>query len=194
MNRCAYTNTPFDLTGRAALVTGGSRGLGRAMAFILAPAGAAVAICGRTASTLENTAREMAQETGARVEGFVADVGKRPEAERLAREVSARFGHVDILVSNAGWNVPQPIDAVRDADWDGLVELNVTSSMVLTRALAPAMMQRRWGRIIYTSSVMAFGSTPDRVRSPACRGSYSMTWSVPPKRSPLRYISLPPRS
>lgn len=76
----------------------------------------------------------------------MADVGRRPDAERLAREAAERLGHVDILVSNAGWNVPQPVDAVRDADWDALIELNVTSAMVLTRALAPAMKERRWGQ------------------------------------------------
>ena len=70
---------------------------------------------------------------------------------------------MDILFSNAGWNVPQAAEAIRDEDWDALMELNVTSSMVLTRALAPGMMQRQWGRIIYTSSILAFGSTPERV-------------------------------
>jgi NAD(P)-dependent dehydrogenase (short-subunit alcohol dehydrogenase family) len=156
-------NTPFDLTGRSALVTGGSRGLGRAMASILAQAGAEVAICSRTESEIQAAARDLAQETGARVEPLVADVGQRPEAERLAREAVARLGKVDILISNAGWNIPQPIEAIRDADWDALVELNVTSAMVLTRALAPAMMERRWGRVIYISSIMALASTAERV-------------------------------
>lgn len=163
MSRSKYAGTPFDLTGRAALVTGGSRGLGHAMAALLAEAGADVVICGRTPATLEAAARRLADQTGARVEGIAADVGRRPEAERLAREAMERLGRVDILVSNAGWNIPQPIESIRDADWDALMELNVTSSMVLTRAVAPGMMERGWGRVIYTSSVMAFGSTPDRV-------------------------------
>jgi NAD(P)-dependent dehydrogenase (short-subunit alcohol dehydrogenase family) len=158
-----YKHTPFDLAGRSALVTGGSRGLGREMARILAQAGAEVAICSRTESEINAAARQLAQETGARIEPLVADVGKRPEAERLARETVARLGKVDILISNAGWNIPQPIEAIRDEDWDALLELNVTSSMVLTRALAPAMKERRWGRVIYISSIMALGSTADRV-------------------------------
>ena len=158
-----YENTPFSLKGRSALVTGGSRGLGKEMARILAQAGAEVAICGRTESTAVDSARAMSQETGGRVEALVADVGKRPEAERLAREAVERLGKVDILISNAGWNIPQPADAIRDEDWDALLELNLTSSMVLTRALAPGMRERRWGRIIYTSSIMALASTPDRV-------------------------------
>lgn len=157
-----YEDTPFCLKGRSALVTGGSRGLGREMAKILAQAGAEVAICSRTPAGVEAAAKELSAETGARVEGFVADVGRRADTERLAREAVARMGKIDILFSNAGWNVPQAADAIRDEDWDALVELNVTSSMVLTRALAPGMMGRGWGRIIYTSSIMAFVSTPER--------------------------------
>jgi NAD(P)-dependent dehydrogenase (short-subunit alcohol dehydrogenase family) len=161
MNR--YLNTPFDLTGRTALVTGGSRGLGREMARILAQAGAQVAICSRTRSEIETAAAELAAETGARIEPLVADVGRRPEAERLASDATSRLGKVDILISNAGWNIPQPAEKIRDEDWDALMELNVTSSMVLTRALAPGMMAKRWGRIVYISSIMAFASTADRV-------------------------------
>ena len=158
-----FKNTPFDLSGRSALVTGAGRGLGKEMARLLAQAGAELAICSRTASQIKASAEELAHESGVRVEAFVADVGKRPEAERLAREAMARLGKIDILVSNAGWNIPQPVESIRDEDWDGLVELNVTSSMVLTRSLAPAMKERNWGRIIYISSVMAFASTGDRV-------------------------------
>jgi NAD(P)-dependent dehydrogenase (short-subunit alcohol dehydrogenase family) len=158
-----YENTPFHLKGRSVLVTGGTRGLGKEMARILAQAGAEVAICGRNEAQAHASAAELASETGVRVEALAADVGKRPEAERLAREAVARLGKVDILISNAGWNVPQPADAIRDADWDALLELNVTSSMVLTRALAPGMKERRWGRIVYTSSIMALASTGDRV-------------------------------
>ncbi len=159
----SYKNTCFDLSGRSALVTGGGRGLGKEMARLLAQAGAEVAICSRTESQLKATAQELAGATGARVEALVADVGKRADTERLAREAAARMGKIDILISNAGWNIPQPVESIRDQDWDALVELNLTSSMVLTRALSPGMMQRNWGRIIYISSVMALASTPDRV-------------------------------
>jgi NAD(P)-dependent dehydrogenase (short-subunit alcohol dehydrogenase family) len=163
MNAAPYRNTPFDLSGRSALVTGGSRGLGKEMARLLARAGADVAICSRTEAQIVATARELSAETGARVEPLVADVGRRPDTERLAREAVARLGKVDILISNAGWNIPQPVEAIRDEDWDALLELNVTSSMVLTRALAPPMQERRWGRVIYISSIMALASTGDRV-------------------------------
>src|SRR5216684_8060512 len=106
----SFKGTPFDLSGRSALVTGASRGLGKEMARLLAKAGAEVAICSRTKSQIVETAHELAQETGVRVEPLVADVGKRPEAERLAREALARLDKIDILISNAGWNIPQPVD------------------------------------------------------------------------------------
>lgn len=158
-----YQNTPFDLRGRSALVTGGSRGLGRHIAHILAQAGADLFICGRTESSLNQAATAIHKETGQRVEYTVADVGQRPQTEHLARLAVERLGKIDILVSNAGWNIPQPVDRIRDDDWDSLLELNVTSSMVLTRALAPEMIARQWGRIIYISSILAFTSTAERV-------------------------------
>jgi NAD(P)-dependent dehydrogenase (short-subunit alcohol dehydrogenase family) len=166
-----YQATPFDLTGRTALVTGGGRGLGKEMARLLAKAGAAVAICSRTEAQLRDTAEQVAAEAGVRVEPLVADVSQRADAERLARAAEERLGKVDILISNAGYNVPQPIDVIRDADWDHLLELNLTSSMVLTRALVPGMKQRRWGRLIYTSSILAFASTGDRVAYSATKAA-----------------------
>lgn len=171
MASAAYRHTPFDLSGRTALVTGGGRGLGKEMARILARAGADLVLCSRTESQLTDTARQLAGETGVRVEPVVADMGHRPDTERLAREAIDRLGKIDILVSNAGWNIPQAIEAIRDPDWDALLELNLTSSMVLTRALAPGMKQRHWGRILYISSIMGFASTPDRVAYSASKAA-----------------------
>jgi NAD(P)-dependent dehydrogenase (short-subunit alcohol dehydrogenase family) len=158
-----YRGTPFDLSGRSALVTGGGRGLGKEMARILARAGAEVLICSRTEAQLRDTAAELAQDSGGRVEWLVADTAKRADADRLAAEAVKRLGKVDILISNAGHNIPQAVDKIRDEDWDYLLELNLSSSMALTRAVSPGMKERKWGRVIYISSVMAFASTPDRV-------------------------------
>ena len=164
--------TIFDLSGRSALVTGGSRGLGKAMARIFAEAGAEVMICGRTDAQLKQTSREIADATGGRVEYEVADMGVRDDVGRLARATERRLGKVDILVNNAGWNILSPIDEIKDEDWDYLLQLNVTSTMALTRALAPGMKDRRWGRIIYISSILALTST-------ATRNAYSATKSRP---------------
>lgn len=158
-----YEETPFDLRGRSVLITGGTRGLGLEMARVCAQAGAEVAICGRDGAQAETSARDLSEATGSRVVPLVADIGNRPEAEGLAQEALSVLGKVDILFSNAGWNIPQPVEEIEDEDWDQLLELNISASMVLTRALAPGMKERGWGRVVYTSSVMALASTPDRV-------------------------------
>lgn len=129
----------FDLSGRSALITGGSKGIGRAIATLFAQAGAEVMISSRHEDTLAAAASDIHQHTGARVEHLVADMNRRQEAVRLADAAVKTLGKVDILVNNAGNNVVQQIDEIRDADWDRLVEMNLTSCMVLTRALVPGM-------------------------------------------------------
>jgi NAD(P)-dependent dehydrogenase (short-subunit alcohol dehydrogenase family) len=152
----------FNLSGRVALVTGGSRGLGKAMAQIFAQAGADVFLSSRHENELAPTAAQIAQESGVRAEYLVADMTHRGDVRRLAETAVARLGKVDILVNNAGGNRPQPIDEVTDEVWDELVELNLTSCMALTRALAPGMKERRWGRVIHISSIMGLASTAGR--------------------------------
>ncbi|MDW8078713.1 MAG: SDR family NAD(P)-dependent oxidoreductase [Thermoguttaceae bacterium] len=161
----------FDLSGRVALVTGGSRGIGRAIAGGLADAGADLFICARKEETLRQAAQEISAQTGRRVEWVVADVSSRQEAQRVAATALERFGRVDILVNNAGWNIPQAIDEIRDEDWDYLVELNLTSVMALTRALVPQMKARQWGRIIHISSIMGLASTAKRNAYSATKGA-----------------------
>ena len=155
-------NTIFDRTGRTALVTGGSKGIGNAIARGFANAGADLFLCSRTEEPLAATADAIRQQTQVRVEYVVADMANREDVDRVANEAAARLGKVDILVNNAGWNVPQAIDEIRDEDWEYLVELNLTSVMRLTRAMVPGMKQRGWGRVIHISSIMALGSTPAR--------------------------------
>ena len=154
--------TIFDLTGRSALVTGGSKGIGRAIATIFAQAGAEVMLAARHENELQATAEEIRRATRARVEYAVADMARRSDIATLAKHATATLGKVDILVNNAGANLPQAIDSIRDEDWDRLVELNLTSCMALSRAIAPGMKERRWGRIIHMSSIMGLGSTPTR--------------------------------
>ena len=155
-------DTIFDLTGRTALVTGGSKGIGNAIARGFANAGANLFLCSRTEESLAATADAIRQQTQVRVEHVVADMANREDVDRVANEAVARLGKVDILVNNAGWNVPQAIDEIRDEDWEYIIELNLTSVMRLTRAMVPGMKQRGWGRVIHISSIMGLGSTPAR--------------------------------
>jgi NAD(P)-dependent dehydrogenase (short-subunit alcohol dehydrogenase family) len=158
----AFRETIFDLTGRSALITGGSRGIGKAIAMGFAQAGAELFLCSRKEDEIRAAADEIRSQTGVRVEYVAADMAKREDVRRLADLAVERLGKVDIVVNNAGWNVPQPIDAIRDEDWDYLVELNLTSCMALTRVVAPGMKERRWGRVIHISSIMGLASTPGR--------------------------------
>jgi len=158
----------FNLQGRSALVTGGSRGLGKAMARGFAEAGADVFITSRHEEELRAAADEIRRGLEVKVEYAVVDMLDRKAVAKLADDATARLGKIDILVNNAGGNNPQPIDAIIDADWDRLVELNLNSVMVLTRAVVPQMKQRRWGRIIHISSIMGLASKDGR-------NSYSAT-------------------
>src|SRR5438270_13482153 len=102
----------LDLAGKVGLVTGGSKGLGKAMASGLAQAGADVVIASRHANDLRKTVDEIVEGTGQRGEFIVADMGSRPQVAELARAALERMGRVDILVNNAGTNIPQAIEAV----------------------------------------------------------------------------------
>ncbi|MCF6312690.1 MAG: SDR family oxidoreductase [Verrucomicrobiales bacterium] len=152
----------FNLDGRVALVTGGSKGLGKAMARGFAEAGADVMIASRSEDELKAAAVEIGEGLDVKVEWMVTDMGDREASDRLAAETILRLGKVDIVVNNAGSNTPQPIDQIIDEDWDRIVELNLTSCMRLTRAVLPGMIERKWGRVIHISSVLGLGSKPAR--------------------------------
>jgi NAD(P)-dependent dehydrogenase (short-subunit alcohol dehydrogenase family) len=152
----------FHLKGKVALITGGSKGLGKAMARGLAEAGADIIISSRHEDELRAALEEILGGLGRRGCYIVADMSRREDVSRLAKTALDRMGRVDILVNNAGSNKPQAIDQIRDEDWDTVLELNLTSIMALTRALVPQMKARRWGRIIHISSVMAFTSKEGR--------------------------------
>jgi NAD(P)-dependent dehydrogenase (short-subunit alcohol dehydrogenase family) len=146
----------FRLDGKVALVTGGSKGLGKAMARGLAEAGADIVISSRHENELRPALEEILKGTGRKGHYIVADMGKRTDVEKLGKKALELMGRVDILINNAGTNEPQAIDAITDETWDRLIEINLSSVMALTRALVPQMKARRWGRIVHISSVMGF--------------------------------------
>jgi NAD(P)-dependent dehydrogenase (short-subunit alcohol dehydrogenase family) len=152
----------FNLTGKVALVTGGSKGLGQAMARGLAEAGADVIISSRHEHELRTALDDILRGTGRRGRFVVADMSRRADVQALARTALEQMGRVDILVNNAGTNIPQAIDQISDETWDQVLAINLHSVMALTRALVPQMRARRWGRVIHISSVMAFMSKQGR--------------------------------
>jgi NAD(P)-dependent dehydrogenase (short-subunit alcohol dehydrogenase family) len=152
----------FNLTGKVALITGGSKGLGKAMARGLAEAGADIVISSRHEGELQSALAEILKGTDRKGAYFVSDVSKRDDTKKLAALALEKMGKVDILINNAGTNVPQAVDAITDAEWDRIMEINLNSVMVLTRALVPQMKPRKWGRVIHISSIMALVSNNGR--------------------------------
>jgi NAD(P)-dependent dehydrogenase (short-subunit alcohol dehydrogenase family) len=152
----------FDLSGRTALITGGSKGLGKAMALGFASQGANLFLCSRTAAELEATANEITAASDVRVEYAVADLSKRDSITTLVAAANDSFDAIDILVNNAGSNNPQVIDSIEDEAWDEIVQLNLSSCMALTRAFVPSMRSRQWGRVIYISSIVGLAAVPAR--------------------------------
>jgi 3-oxoacyl-[acyl-carrier protein] reductase len=146
----------FDLTGRKALVTGATGGLGEAIARMLHAQGATVGIHGTRVEKLEALGAEL----GERVMLFPADLGNRDAVKELGQKAEADLGGVDILVNNAGITRDGLFVRMSDADWDAVLEVNLTSVFRLTRELTHPMMRRRYGRIINITSIVGVTGNP----------------------------------
>jgi 3-oxoacyl-[acyl-carrier protein] reductase len=140
----------IDLTGRTALVTGSTRGIGRAIAGTLASAGARVAVVGRDLTR----ASEAAGAIGNGAEGFACDVADSASVVALVEGVERAFGQVDILVNNAGLTRDNILFRIKDDDWDAVLDANLRGAFVAIRAASRGMMKRRWGRIVNIASVV----------------------------------------
>jgi NAD(P)-dependent dehydrogenase (short-subunit alcohol dehydrogenase family) len=152
----------FRLDGRSALVTGGSRGLGRVMAEALAEAGASVCIASRSIDAARAAAAEIAAATGARVDGIEAEVTTGEGVSRLVELAHGHCGSVDILVNNAGVNIRGNVGDLSESDWDTVVDTNLKAVFLVSRAFGPAMCERGWGRVINLSSMLASIGLPGR--------------------------------
>jgi 3-oxoacyl-[acyl-carrier protein] reductase len=142
-----------ELNGKCALVCAASRGLGRATAMALARDGAAVAICGRTAATLDAAAAAIQSATGATVVPIVADVSRRADVDRLIAEAAGRLGAIDILVTNTGGPPSAPFASLPDEEWVRAIDSLVLSVVRLSRGVIPLMRRRGGGRIVHITSV-----------------------------------------
>jgi 3-oxoacyl-[acyl-carrier protein] reductase len=144
-----------ELTGRVALVTGSSRGIGRAIAMALAQAGADIVVNFLSRSTEAHAVETEIRRLGRRCETVQADVSRSSEVERLVGTAEKQLGSVEILVNNAGIARPQPIEQITERGWDEIIAVNLKSCFLMTQAVLPAMRSRKWGRIINLSSVAA---------------------------------------
>src|SRR5215471_4049449 len=143
---------PF-LNGKHAVVTGGTRGIGRAIADHLLRAGATVAICGRTRESVDQAAAELKQSTGGDVVGIAADVSNQEEATQFFRAVKSRFDGLDILINNAGIGVFRPIQELTVEDWHKTIGLNLSGVFYCCHHALPLMRKRGAGYIIQISSL-----------------------------------------
>jgi NAD(P)-dependent dehydrogenase (short-subunit alcohol dehydrogenase family) len=167
-----------NLQGRLALITGASRGLGRAMAVALAGAGARLALIGRDAAKLDETAAAV-REAGSEAGVFLADVTQEDEVLRLDRDVTARMGKISILINNAGVNVRKPITELTLDDWRLVNDTNLTSAFLMCRSFIPHMKGTGYGRIINMTSIMSHISLPGRAAYSATKaGLLGMTRAV----------------
>jgi NAD(P)-dependent dehydrogenase (short-subunit alcohol dehydrogenase family) len=156
-----YLDRLFSLDGLVAVVTGGSSGIGRAIAGALAHAGARVVVVAREERRLDETVREL-RAAGRAAVAISADVGDRDALDKAADAAAGEFGEPDILVNSAGINLRPPMDSLTMADWDQTIAVNLSAPFALGQRFGPRMAERGWGRIINIASqqaTRAFGNS-----------------------------------
>ncbi len=164
----------FRIDGKVALVTGGSRGLGRAIAEALASAGASVAVSARQPEGARRAAVEVAEATGQKTLGVSADVAVAAEVDDIVSQVLDAFGRIDILVNNAGINIRGPIEQLTEPDWDAVIDTNLKGPWLCCRAVAGPMKRQKWGRVINVSSMMGEISMPGRSPYASSKGGLTL--------------------
>jgi NAD(P)-dependent dehydrogenase (short-subunit alcohol dehydrogenase family) len=150
-----------NLKGKVAVITGASKGLGKAMALALAEGGARLALVSRNQKQL-NAVAEEAQALGGQAKVFVADVTQEEQVAKIEREVVAAYGGVQILINNAGINVRKTITEFTLDEWNSVMNTNLTSVFLMCRAFVPHMKGHGYGRIINMTSIMSWVSLPGR--------------------------------
>jgi NAD(P)-dependent dehydrogenase (short-subunit alcohol dehydrogenase family) len=151
---------PFDLTGKVALISGASKGLGKSMALALSRAGASIALVSRDESKLSEVHSEIAAHGTSEI--FVADVRQESQVIRLEKEVAARFGKIHILINNAGINIRKNLTDFTLDEWQSVMDTNLTSVFLMCRAFVPHMKGSGYGRILTMTSIMSHISLPQR--------------------------------
>jgi len=167
-----------DLTGRVALVTGSTRGIGRATARVLAECGATVAVTGRDLERADAAAEEVAG-GGGRARGFACDIADTASVAKLVADVEGAFGSLDVLVNNAGLTRDNVVLRLKDDDWNAVLDTNLRGAFAAIRAASRGMMKRRWGRIVNLASVVGITGNKGQANYAASKaGLIGLTKSV----------------
>lgn len=161
----------FDLTGQTAIVTGGSKGIGRAMAEALASAGADLAIVSRTTHEAQAVAAEIARDYGRRAIGIAADITIPAQAEAMVATALKEFGRLDVLVNSAGINIRGPIEELLPEQFQEVLTVNVTGTWLACRAVVPHMKAAKRGRIINLASTLGLIGVPNRTPYASSKGA-----------------------
>jgi NAD(P)-dependent dehydrogenase (short-subunit alcohol dehydrogenase family) len=151
----------IDLTGKTAIITGGSRGLGEAMAMALSDAGAQIALVARDATRLASV-RDAIQQRGGTAETFIADVTIEDDVEALKKAITGRFGHPQILINSAGSNIRKSLVDFTLDEFRSVLDSSLISTFLMCRAFVPGMMGSGYGRILNMTSIMSHVSLPGR--------------------------------
>ena len=174
----------FDLTGKVALVTGASSGIGQRQALALAQAGASVVLLGRRKEQLDSAVAEI-EAFGGKAASLAVDLSDREQLAEVAKLAVDQFGSIDILINAAGVNFRQPVDEITFESWDETLNLNLAVPFFLSRELVPAMQAKAWGRIINLASLQSSRAFTNGLVYGASKGGIAQltramaeTWSV----------------
>lgn len=161
----------FDLSGRAAIVTGGSKGLGLAMAAGLASAGANLMLVNRNAEEGAAAAEQISRDFGVKAVSFAADITDQAQTEAMAKAAFETFGRIDVLINSAGINIRGAIDELTQADFTKVMEVNVTGTWLCCRAVTPYMKAQGRGRIINLASTLGLVGLSNRTPYTSSKGA-----------------------
>lgn len=167
----------FDLTGKVAMVTGSTRGLGEVSAMALAKAGADVAVCGRNSADLNRVSAAIMR-LGRKSAGFFLDVTAKESVHKGVKEILEHFGRVDILVNNAGMNHRVPVLEYPEETWDLVINTNLKGYFLVAQAVVPQMLARGYGKVINMSSILGTVGLPGQLAYASAKGGVNQMTKV----------------
>jgi NAD(P)-dependent dehydrogenase (short-subunit alcohol dehydrogenase family) len=176
----------FDMTGRAAIITGGSKGLGLAMAEAIASAGGSVMLVSRTQQECDEAAKKIIADYGTKAIGFACDVTSQEQTEAMALACKDAFGSVDVLINSAGINIRGAIDELSLEDFKAVMDINVTGTWLASRAVTPYMKDQNYGKIVNLASTLGVVGLANRTPYTASKGAVvNMTKALALELSPF---------